>query len=90
MPHTFRSALHRRLLAAVAPALLLAANSAAAPLPASDASAADLLYYKETFYSDASQTVRVGSGSGFCDGDYIMTSGYQTNYSTIRYVTQCP
>ena len=87
MSHTFRSALRRKLLAAVAPALLLATTSASAPIPAADA---DTQWYTEAFYSDATYSVRVGKGLAYCDGDYFMISGYQTAYSTVRYIAECP
>jgi hypothetical protein len=84
MPNTLR----RKLLAVFAAPLLL--GTASAVVPTASAAEADLLYYTEKFYSTASKTVQVGAGNGYCDGDYIMKSGYQTAYSTITYRTQCP
>jgi hypothetical protein len=84
MPVTLR----RTLLAAVAAPLLLGSLSAAAPLPA--AAEADVLYYAEQFFSDATYTVKVGAANGFCDGDYIWHWGYSTPYSRIVYRNNCP
>jgi hypothetical protein len=88
MSNTLRTGIRRKLVAVLVAPLLLGTVSAAAP--AASAAEADLLYYTEKFYSDASKTVQVGAGNGYCDGDYIMKSGYQTAYSTITYRTQCP
>lgn len=81
MPNTLR----RKLLAVFAAPLLLGTASAAAP-----AREADLQWYTEGFFTNASFTTKVGSGIGYCDGDYVMVSGYQTAYSRIRYLTECP
>jgi len=78
----------RRILAAVAAPLLLGSVSAAAPL--SRAADADILYYNDKYYSDATLTVQVGAGNGFCDGDYIWHWGYPTAYSKIVYRNNCP
>ena len=80
--------LRRKLLAFVAAPLLLGSVSAAAPLQRT--ADADLLYYNEKFYSDASHTVQVGAANGFCDGDYIWRWGYSTPYSQIVYRNNCP
>lgn len=78
------ASLRNKLLAIAAAPLLLGSLSAAAP------SDADLQWYSEGFFSNATFTTKVGHGIGYCDGDYIMTSGYQTPYSRIRYLTECP
>lgn len=88
MNNTLRATVRRRALSLLALPLLLGSVSAAAPLPR--AADADLLYYTEKFYSNSSYTVQVGSANGYCDGDYIMKSGYATAYSQIIYRTQCP
>jgi hypothetical protein len=77
-------------MAALALAPLVVSTSAAAPSPAAPAAAADILWYRHTFYSDASRTTIVGAADGYCDGDYIVWHGYQTPYTTIRYYTMCP
>lgn len=84
MYDTLRPALRRKLLAIVAAPLLLGSVSAAAPAKA------DLQWYSEGFFTSPSFTTKVGHGIGYCDGDYIMTSGYQTAYSRVRYLTECP
>ena len=78
----------RRILTAVIAPLLLGSVSDAAPL--SRAADADILYYTEKFYSNATYTVQVGAANGYCDGDYIMKSGYATAYSQIVYRNNCP
>jgi len=88
MSNAFRTTLCRKAAAFLAAPMLLGSVSAAAPLPR--AADADILYYTEQFYSDASHTVKVGAGNGYCDGDYIMKSGYATAYSTVVYRNQCP
>lgn len=75
------------LLALVAAPGLAATLTAAAP---ASAARADIMFYRQTFYSDASHSTVVGYGTGFCDGDYIMSSGYQTPYSTFRFLNPCP
>lgn len=84
--------LRRRLAAAIVAPMLLATVSAAAPLPVANvhAEAADRVAYKDTYYSNASHTTIVGVGYGYCDGDYIMSSGYQTSYYTTKYYPPCP
>jgi hypothetical protein len=88
MINTLHATVRRRVLSVLASPLLLGSVSAAAPL--SRAADADLLYYTEKFYSNATYTVQVGAANGYCDGDYIMKSGYATAYSQIIYRTQCP
>jgi hypothetical protein len=83
-----RPSRRRRILAAAIAPLLLSTLSAAAP--AATAADADVLYYTEKFYSNATYTVQVGAANGYCDGDYIMKSGYATAYSQIIYRNQCP
>ncbi|HST59030.1 MAG TPA: hypothetical protein VLK84_10085 [Longimicrobium sp.] len=85
MQNTLRTTFRRKLIAVAAAPLLLGSVSAAAPL-----NSADLQWYSEGFFSNATFTTKVGHGIGYCDGDYIMTSGYQTSYSRIRYLTECP
>ncbi len=80
-----RTTFRRRLMAVIATPLLFGSVSAAAPV-----TSADLQWYSEGFFSNATFTTKVGHGIGYCDGDYIMTSGYQTAYSRIRYLTECP
>lgn len=82
--------LRRRFVTLLVAPLLLGALSAAAPAPAIHAVAADQLYYKETFYSNATYSQVVGVGYGYCDGDYIMYSGYQTAYSKYKFIAPCP
>ncbi|HEU0078120.1 MAG TPA: hypothetical protein VFQ76_10755 [Longimicrobiaceae bacterium] len=89
MPNVTRSA-RRGLLAAFAAASLVISISAAAPAPAAPTAAADILWYRRTFYSDATRTTIVGAADGYCDGDYIVWHGYQTSDSPIRYYTMCP
>lgn len=86
MSATSRTTL-RRKLAAIAAAPMLFGSLAAAPL---SAPAADQITYKETFYSTAAQTTVVGVGWGYCDGDYIMASGYQTQYVKYKFIAPCP
>lgn len=84
MSNTLLTSLRRKLLALVAAPLLLAAATAAAP------STADTIAYKHTFYSDATYTQQVGYAFGYCDGDYIVWSGYETDYYRYRFMGQCP
>lgn len=86
MSATPRTTLDRKLLAIVAAPLLLGSLTAAA-IPTE---AADQITYKETFYSTAAQTTIVGVGDGYCDGDYIMSSGYQTPYVKYKFIAPCP
>lgn len=86
MPNSLR----RKLLMIAATPVLLGALSAAAPSAPAPATEADVLHYKETFYSSSSYTQAVGYAYGYCDGDYIMVSGYQTSYSKYRFYNQCP
>jgi hypothetical protein len=88
MSSSFRTALGRKAAALLAAPVLLGSVSAAAPLPR--VVDADVLYYTEQFYSDASYSVKVGAANGYCDGDYIMKSGYATAYSILVYRNQCP
>ncbi|HEX5869850.1 MAG TPA: hypothetical protein VFY65_05535 [Longimicrobium sp.] len=88
MPVILRNPLRHKLLAAMSAPLLLGSLSAAAPIPR--AADADVLYYNEKFYSNATYTVQVGAANAYCDGDYIMKSGYATAYSQIVYRNQCP
>jgi hypothetical protein len=88
MFNTLRATVRRRALAVLALPLLLGSVSAAAPLPR--AADADLLYYTEKFYSNATYTVQVGAANGYCDGDYIWHWGTSGAYSKIVYRTQCP
>lgn len=77
MPTTLR----RKLLAiAVAPMLLASASAAAT---------ADQVTGKYTFYSSASQTQVVGYALEYCDGDYIVTSGYETGYYRWKFIAPC-
>jgi hypothetical protein len=85
MSDTLRKAFRRKLLAFAAPPMLLGSVAATA-LP----TAADQIFYKETFYSTAAQTTVVGIGYGYCDGDYIMYSGYQTQYVKYKFIAPCP
>jgi hypothetical protein len=85
MFHASKATLRRKLIVVLATPLLLGSVSAAAPI-----SSADLQWYSEGFFSNATFTTKVGHGIGYCDGDYIMTSGYQTPYSRVRYLTECP
>jgi hypothetical protein len=72
-------------------AAALAASLLAATLPAETvAKEADILHYVQTFYSTHQHLVEVGKGYSYCDGDYIMVSGYQTGYWTIRNQRPCP
>lgn len=75
-----------RLMAALIVAPLVISTSAAAPVPAD----ADIRWFRHTFWSDASHTTIVGAADGYCDGDYIMVTGVQSPYTTIRYFTMCP
>lgn len=87
MDNARRTAFRRKAAAVlVAPMLLLGSVSAAAPVSLD----ADQQWYSEGFFSDASFTNKVGSGIGYCDGDYVMAWGYQTQYSRIRYIAECP
>jgi len=80
----------RRKLMLLAVPLLLGGGVGAAPIPAHPSSDADLLWYNERFYSDATYTVIVGRAFGTCDGEYVITDGYATPYSVIVYRTNCP
>ena len=82
--------LRRKLLAIVAAPMLMAAFSAAAPAPRVHASAADQITSKETYYSSASYSQVVGYGYWYCDGDFIMVSGYQTSYAKHKFIAPCP
>ena len=75
----------RRLMTILAAAPLVVSISAAAPAPA-----ADIRWYRHTFYSDVTKTTIVGAADGYCDGDYIVWHGYQTPYTTTYYFTMCP
>jgi hypothetical protein len=86
MSNTLRTAFRRKLLAFASTPLLLGSVAATA-IPTA---AADQVYYKETFYSTAAQTTVVGIGYGYCDGDYIMASGYQTQYVKYKFIAPCP
>lgn len=88
MSNPLRATLGRKAAAILAAPLLLGSVSAAAPLPR--AVDADVLYYTEAFYSNATYTVKVGAANGYCDGDYIMKSGYATAYSIVTYRNNCP
>lgn len=88
MSATLRTTLGRKFLAIAAAPLLLGSASAAAPLKG--AADADVLYYNEKFYSNATYTVQVGAANGFCDGDYIWHWGTPGPYSKIVYRNQCP
>jgi hypothetical protein len=85
---TTRKPRRRTLLATMVAPLLLGSVSAGAPLPR-DVDA-DILYYAEQFYTDATYSVKVGAANAFCDGDYIWHWGYPTGYSKIVYRHQCP
>lgn len=87
MPKPNPHALSRKIAATLATALLLGSTTAAAP---ARNAAADLQWYSEGFFSDETFTNKVGSGIGYCDGDYVMAWGYQTPYSRIHYLTECP
>lgn len=84
MYNALRTAFRRKVAAVLVAPLLLGSLSAAAPAPA------DLQWYTEGFFTNATFSTKVGSGIGYCDGDYVMVSGYQTAYSRIRYLTECP
>lgn len=88
----FRSRLPslRTLAAVVAASFVTASLLAAAPPAEPVAKEADILHYVQTFYSTHQHLVVVGKGYSYCDGDYIMVSGYQTGYWTIRNVNPCP
>lgn len=88
MSATLRTMLGRKLLAIAAAPVLLGSASAAAPLHS--AADADILYYNEKFYSNATYTVQVGAANGYCDGDYIWNWGTSGPYSKIVYRNQCP
>lgn len=88
MPNPLRMVLNRKVMAALSVPLLLGSASAAGPLHRGVD--ADVLYYNENFYSDATYSVKVGSANGYCDGDYIMKSGYTTAYSVLVYRNNCP
>lgn len=88
MSNTLRTALRRKAAAVLIAPLLLGSVSAAAPLPPADD--ADVLYYNEKFYSDATYSVQVGAANGYCDGDYIWHWGSASAYSKIVYRNQCP
>lgn len=92
MRNTLRTSLRRKLVAALAAPVLLCSVSAASPAPDAEirASAADQVAYKDTYYSNSSYSTVVGIGYGYCDGDYIMSSGYQTSYFTTKYYPPCP
>lgn len=80
MINTLRS----KLMALVAAPMLLGSATAAAPVTA------DQVTYKETFYSSGSYSQVVGYGYWYCDGDYILVSGYETGYSKIKFIAACP
>lgn len=84
--------LRRTLLAVLAAPILLASVTAAAPLATArvHAAAADRVAYKDTFYSSSSHTTVVGTAYGYCDGDYIVATGYETPYFTTKYYPPCP
>jgi len=83
----FRSRLPSpRTLAAALAASFLAAASPTETV----ASEADILHYVQTFYSTYQHRVVVGKGYSYCDGDYIMVSGYQTGYWTVQAQNPCP
>jgi hypothetical protein len=84
MSTTSRPSFRRKVLSVLALPLLLGSVSAAAP------TSADLQWYSEGFFSNATFTTKVGSGIGYCDGDYVMVWGYPTAYSRVRYLTECP
>lgn len=86
MFNTLRTTLNRKLIA-IAAAPMLLGSVAAAAFPTAEA---DQIFYKETFYSTAAQTTIVGVGYGYCDGDYIMHSGYQTAYVKYKFIAPCP
>lgn len=88
MANALRPVLRSKVVAALTATLLLGSVSAAAPLHR--AADADILHYHEHFYSNASYTVKVGSANAYCDGDYIMKSGYATPYSTLVFRSACP
>ncbi len=92
MSNTLRTSLRRKLAAAIAAPMLLAMATAATPLPVVEvrAEAADRVAYKDTYYSNSSYTTIVGVRYGYCDGDYIMSSGYATSYFTTKYYPPCP
>jgi hypothetical protein len=87
MSNTLRSLFRRKLLALVAVPMLVAAAAAA---PAPSEGAADVIAYKHTFYSNATYTQVVGYAFGYCDGDYIVWSGYETDYYRYKFMGQCP
>jgi hypothetical protein len=80
--------LRRRLVAVLAPMLLFGAASAAAPLDRT--ASADVLYFSEQFFSDATYTVKVGAANHYCDGDVIWHWGYATAYPKYVYRYNCP
>ena len=88
MFNPLRIALRGKLLALIAAPMLLASATAAAPAPTEGA--ADIIAYKHTFYSDATYSQVVGYAFGYCDGDYIVWSGYETDYYRYRFMGQCP
>lgn len=88
MTNTLRATLRRKIAVILALPLLLGSVSAAMPL--SRAADADVLYYSEKFYSDATYTVQVGAANAYCDGDYIWHWGTSGAYSKIVYRNECP
>ena len=91
MWNTHHKPLRRKLLALLVAPMLLGSVTVAAPVVTAGVhAAADRVAYKDTYYSNSSHTTIVGVGYGYCDGDYIMSSGYQTVYFTTRWYPPCP
>jgi hypothetical protein len=84
--------LSRRKIVASLVAPLLLGSVPAGPVGAAevDAAVADRVYYKDTFYSNATYSVVVGWAYGYCDGDYIVHSGYPTSYVRTKFIAPCP
>lgn len=90
MSNPLRTTLRRKVAALLAAPLLLGTVTAAATPRESTVAVADQVTYKETFYSDSTYSTVVGYGYWYCDGDFIMVSGYQTAYSTLKFIAACP
>lgn len=75
-----RTTIRRLAITAIAP-LLVAVNSAA--------SHANRVEYKY-LYKDSTYTNTVGIAYQFCDGGYILHSGYETPYMVVAQWYPCP
>ncbi|WP_420130312.1 hypothetical protein [Longimicrobium sp.] len=89
MSATLRTILRTRAVAVLTAPLLLGSLAPGVKAASSSDAAADRVEYKY-LYKDATYSNTVGIAYGFCDGDYILHSGYETPYVVVAQWYPCP